>query len=90
MLLYSDHTTQLEASMCENPGLTAADIEAAYGGRWAVWLSDAGQWWAARTQSLTASQLAVGCVPFLRAAAPDDLRQAISYEERLTNPNERP
>ena len=90
MLLYSDHATQLEASMSENPSLTAADIEAAYNGRWAVWLSDTGQWWAARAQPLTAGQLAAGCVPFLRAAAPDELRQAISCEERLANPNERP
>jgi hypothetical protein len=90
MLLYSDHATQPEASMSENPSLTAADIEAAYIGRWAVWLSDTGQWWAARTQPLTAGQLAAGCVPFLRAVAPDELKQAISCEERPTNPNEGP
>lgn len=90
MLLYSDHTTQPEASMSENPSLTAADIEAACNGRWAVWLSDTGQWWAARTQPLTASQLAAGCVPFLRAAAPEELKQAISHEERLADLDERP
>jgi hypothetical protein len=70
--------------MTENSSLTAADIEAAYGGRWGAWQSDTGQWWAARTQPLTASQLAAGGVPFLRAATPDELKQAISEEERLT------
>ena len=70
--------------MSENPGQTAANIETAHGGRWAVWLSDTGQWWAARTRPLTASQLAAGGVPFLRGATPGELRQALSNEERLT------
>jgi len=70
--------------MTENSSLTAADIETACDGRWGVWQSDTGQWWAARTQPLTASQLAAGGVPFLRAATPDELKQAISEEERLT------
>jgi hypothetical protein len=70
--------------MTENSSLSATDIEAAYCGRWGVWQSDTGQWWAARTQPLTASQLAAGGVPFLRAATPDELKQAISDEERLT------
>jgi hypothetical protein len=76
--------------MTENPSQTAAAIEAAHDGRWAVWLSDTGQWWATRTQSLTASQLAAGCVPFLRAASPGELSKAISDEEPPADPNERP
>jgi hypothetical protein len=84
MLLSSDHSTQPEVPMTENSSLTATDIEAACGGRWGVWQSDTGQWWAARTQPLTASQLAAGGVSFLRAATPDELKQAISDEERLT------
>jgi len=71
--------------MSENPSLTAADIETAHGGRWGVWQSDTGQWWAARTQPLTAGQLNAGAVAFLRAATSDDLKQAISDEERLTD-----
>jgi hypothetical protein len=63
---------------------TAADIEAACNGRWAVWQSDTGQWWAARTRPLTAHQQSAGAVPYLRAETPDELRQAISDEERLT------
>lgn len=74
--------------MSENPSLTAEGIEAACGGRWGVWQSDTGRWWAARTQPLTASQLAAGGVPFLQATAPDELKQAISDEERLTDSSE--
>jgi hypothetical protein len=71
--------------MTESSSLTATDIEAACDGRWGVWQSDTGQWWAARTQPLTASQLAAGGVPFLRAATSGELKQAISDEERLTD-----
>jgi len=71
--------------MTENSSLTAADIETACDGRWGVWQSDTGQWWAARTQPLTASQAVAGGVPFLRAATPGELKQAISDEERLTD-----
>jgi hypothetical protein len=74
--------------MSENPSLTAADIEAACGGRWGIWQSDTGQWWAARTQPLKASQLAAGGVPFLRAATAGELKQAISDEEQLTGSSE--
>lgn len=76
--------------MSENHSLTAAGIEAACGGRWAVWESDTGQWWAARTRPLTGSQLAAGGVPFLRSATPGELSQAIRQEERLTDPSEGP
>jgi hypothetical protein len=62
---------------------TAADIEAAHDGRWGVWQSDTGQWWAARTRPLTGRQQTAGAVPYLRAETPDDLRRAISEEERL-------
>jgi hypothetical protein len=72
--------------MSEKPSLSAEDIEAACDGRWGIWQSDTGQWWAARTQPLTADQLTAGSVSFLRAATPGELMQAISDEERLTNP----
>jgi hypothetical protein len=64
-----------------NPSVTG--IEAAFGGRWGVWLSDTGQWWAARKHPLTARHLATGCVPFVRAATPEELIEAITEEERL-------
>ncbi len=76
--------------MSEKPGLTAADFETACRGRWSVWQSETGQWWAARSRPLTAAQLAAGGVPFLRAATPEELSQAIGDEERLTGPGEGP
>jgi hypothetical protein len=76
--------------MSQDPSQIAADIEAAYSGRWAVWLSDTGQWWAARTQPLTAAQLTAGRVPFLRGASPDELSKAISDEEQPADPSGRP
>jgi hypothetical protein len=39
---------------------TAAAIEAEFGGRWGIWLSDTCQWWAARRQALSAEELAAG------------------------------
>jgi hypothetical protein len=75
MLLYRKIT------MDENT--RAAAIEADYE-RWRVWLSDTGKWWAARKEALTADELIVGCVPFLQADDPDELRQKINAEEQLT------
>jgi hypothetical protein len=63
---------------------TAARIEAQFGDRWGIWLSDTGQWWAARRQALTAEDLAAGCVPYLQADSPDELRDRIRDEEALT------
>lgn len=76
--------------MSENSSVSAADIEAAYDGRWGVWQSDTGQWWAARTQPLTASHLTAGAVPFLRADTPGELMKAISDEERSTSTAKEP
>lgn len=63
---------------------TVAAIETEFGNRWGVWLSDTGQWWAARRQGLTAAQQAAGCVPYLQASDPDALRHQIADEEALT------
>jgi hypothetical protein len=62
---------------------TAARLEAEFGRRWGVWLSDTGQWWAARRQALAAEDLAAGCVPYLQAGTPDELRDRIKDEEAL-------
>ncbi len=63
---------------------TAAGIEAEFAGRWAMWLSDSGQWWAARRQALSAEDLAVGCVPYPQADSLDELRNRVRDEEALT------
>jgi hypothetical protein len=52
--------------------------------RWRVWLSDTGKWWAARKEALTTDELSAGCVPFLQADNPDELRRKIGAEEQLT------
>jgi hypothetical protein len=62
---------------------TAAVIEKTFGGRWGVWHSDTGRWWASRRHTLSASQLSAGCVPFLRAADPDQLVKYIRTQDDL-------
>lgn len=69
-----------------NPTVAAitAAIEAEFGNRWGVWESDTGQWWATRQQALTTDETTAGCVPFLQADTPGELRQRIRDEEALT------
>lgn len=72
---------------------TAAAIEATFDGRWGIWLSATGHWWATRRDPLTAADLSAGCVPFLRASNPDDLTHRIHDQEELhasTNARTRP
>jgi hypothetical protein len=68
-----------------NPTVTATvtAIESEFGSRWGVWLSDTGQWWAARTWAMTAAEEAAGCVPYIQARDPGELRQQIRDEEAL-------
>lgn len=63
---------------------TVTAIETEFGHRWGVWLADSGQWWAARVQAMSVALQTAGCVPYLRAADPDDLRRQIADEEALT------
>jgi hypothetical protein len=62
---------------------SAEAIEAAFGGRWGVWLSDTGWWWAARCEPLNLAALGAGCVPFLRAQTLAALAERIQDEEDL-------
>jgi hypothetical protein len=62
---------------------SAEAIEATFGGRWRVWLSDTGWWWAARCQPLNLAALGAGCVPFLRAQSPAALAERIQDQEDL-------
>lgn len=64
-------------------GHTAALLEAAVDGRWRIWLSDTGHWWATRREPLSANTLTAGCVPFLRAGNPDELTGQIREQEEL-------
>jgi hypothetical protein len=65
-------------------GATVAAIEAIFTGRWGVWLSDTGWWWATRTQALTAEELSAGCAPFVHADNPDELTERVRQQERLS------
>jgi hypothetical protein len=64
---------------------TAEQIEAAFGGRWGVWLSDTGRWWAARRSALSSAELSAGCVPFLRADGPAQLAERIQAQEEMAS-----
>jgi hypothetical protein len=61
----------------------AAAIEAEFDGRWGIWLSGTGRWWAAYRGPLTAADQTAGCVPFLRAATLGQLTQDIRQQEHL-------
>ena len=63
---------------------TAKTLEAVFGGRWGVWLSDTGRWWATRRAALTAAELTAGCVPFLRADTEALLAEHIQAQEELS------
>lgn len=62
---------------------TSKALEAIFDGRWGVWLSDTGRWWATRRTTLTAAELAVGCIPFLRADTGSQLTEHIQAQEEL-------
>lgn len=72
----------------QRPSLAAAiaAIESAFDGRWGVWLSDTGWWWATRAEALTAAELAAGCVPFIHADNPDELSERIRQQDELGRP----
>ena len=64
---------------------TMEELEAAFGGRWGIWLSDTGRWWAARRSALSSAELAAGCVPFLRADGPSQLAERIQSQEEMAS-----
>jgi hypothetical protein len=87
MLACDSRTPQQERAMNDQLPAgtsTAETLEAAFGGRWGIWLSDTGRWWATRRSPLTAAGLTAGCVPFLRADTPDQLAERIQAQETLS------
>jgi hypothetical protein len=68
------------ASLC-----TMETLETAFGGRWSIWLSDTGRWWAARRTALSGAELSAGCVPFLRADGPSQLAERIRGQEEVSS-----
>jgi hypothetical protein len=65
---------------------TVEAMETVFDGRWGIWLSDTGRWWASRRDSLSAADLGAGCVPFLRADTADELAERIQEQEALCPP----
>jgi hypothetical protein len=61
--------------------MTVDELEAAFAGRWGIWLSDTGRWWATRRAPLTSAELTVGAAPFLRAEDPAQLAGLIKAQE---------
>lgn len=49
---------------------------------WVVWRSDAGRWYATRTETLTDQQLEAGCAMTVAAEEPDGLRILLVEQER--------
>jgi hypothetical protein len=90
MLSGNDRDAQPEETMSQEhhqaTTATAQAIEADFGGRWGIWLSETGRWWAARTRTLTCDQLNAGCVPFLHASTPGELTEHIRRQDRLSPP----
>lgn len=58
-------------------------METACNGRWSIWLSDTGRWWAARNRVLAAEAFNAGCVPFLRADNHRELAGQIREQDAL-------
>jgi hypothetical protein len=58
-------------------------IENAGNDHWRVWLSDTGNWWAARHSTLTTDAINAGCVPFLRADSPGEFAERIREQDEL-------
>lgn len=71
------------SEQCGSLAETVTAMETACAGRWGIWLSDTGWWWAARTRALTADELAAGCVPFIHADNPDELSERIRQQDEL-------
>jgi len=63
---------------------TIETLEAAFGRRWGIWLSETGRWWAARRAALSAAELSAGCVPFLRAETAFQLGEGIEAQEEIS------
>lgn len=89
MLICSDRAVQSEKEIMskehhQTTAATAKAIEADFGGRWGVWQSDTGRWWATRTRLLTSAQLNAGCVPYIEADNPEELIERIRRQDRLS------
>lgn len=68
---------------------TARALESEFGGRWGIWTSNTGRWWASRRQALSATQTGAGCKPFVHADTAEELAGHLSEQARLDPSPER-
>lgn len=61
--------------------VTTDAIEAAFGGRWGIWLSYTGRWWAARHDGPNPGGPGAPAVLLVRADDPDQLKARIQEQE---------
>jgi hypothetical protein len=61
-----------------------ADARHGYRPRWALWVSGTGRLWASRRDTLTATDIAAGCVAFLHADSSGALAGQLRVQEALT------
>lgn len=55
-----------------------------YAGRWSIWRSDAGRWYATRlTKSLTRAEMDRGMIMTVFAEDADELRESLEVQDRL-------
>jgi hypothetical protein len=63
--------------------VTPEAIETAFGGRWGIWLSGTGRWWAARQPEPSVAGPDPAGVLLVRADDPDQLKARIQEQEAL-------
>jgi hypothetical protein len=63
--------------------VTAEAIETAFDGRWGIWLSCTGRWWAKRQDGPSVTGPDTAGVLLVRADDPDQLRARIQEQESL-------
>jgi hypothetical protein len=72
---------QQEEDMDSTRSATADAIATAFGGRWGIWLSGTGRWWAARQGGPSVAGQGGADVLLVRADDPDQLRVRIQEQE---------
>jgi len=82
-----EHAPQPERNDAQDDSdSTATAIEDTFSGRFGIWRSTTGRWWAARRHALTAAETSAGCQPFIHADDPETLTRRIQEQENLRPP----
>ncbi|MBP2703188.1 hypothetical protein JOL79_05155 [Microbispora sp. RL4-1S] len=63
-----------------------SELRSEYAGRWSIWRSDAGRWYATRmTRSLSRAEMDRGMIMTGSGESADELRALLTAQERLGN-----